>query len=850
MVFSMLHSVSSKSDNAPNEDERPVTPGSHPIELSINIESPPCVMYGNATESSGALLSGLLNLKVKDPYKNNDYTGKSNSGNNSKLGVSVSTPLSPSSSFSGPTVNTSNTKRKSGLFTTFSNLSVSTSNEQLNNTGNSTASNSYKSGSSQISNQKILEGYTKVPIVNVTLSFVQTVHYHKPFLPDSQQIQTCKNCRKKITNMKTWNIQSEIINKSIGTHSYPFSYLIPGSVPATCRLGEHSETQVKYELIASATYLDPKNKNFDVTHPNKKKDFKLLKLIMPISITRSIPRGPDKNSLRVFPPTELTATAVLPNVVYPKSTFPLELKLDGVSFGDRRWRMRKLAWRIEETTKIRGYACSKHKPNLTQLEKDVRKRELERSKKPVQAIKRYGDIGPQIKVTVASPENLPMNINSAPLSNDGNPITNSNSNDNNENHHSTITENTTTTTTTTTTTATRSEVANNASSSRPFRRRNARGIQDTDDDDDDGTNQSESLFIHPSDDALRQEILQQQRRIREEQLKKELAKNNSMLFTEEVRVISKGEVKSGWKTDFDNNGKIELVIDVDCMSLNSGVGNPIIFSSTSKPYIDPHKNLVNVACDIQDPNLGIYVSHILAVEIVVAEETLQYANGQPISKSKNKSQPASKTTIPENDADQRLAELSPLFANMNVPKARPVTEESHPTLSLKRSISGDGPGSKSSNGQMAPKIVSVPTGAARVLRMQFRLNITERSGLGISWDEEVPPIYQDVKQVAPPTYETAVAVLPSYTVEENEEIRNLGEQVVGGPIAITPPPMAHHSSSNQGDTISAVQSPQLENIISIQGNVPYRNSLLTPSTTQDLGIRSISSILDTDRITQ
>lgn len=840
MVFSMLHSVSSKSDHVSNEDERPVTPGSHPIELSINIESPPCVMYGNATESSGALLSGLLNLKVKDPYKDNGSVGRSNLGNNNILNVNTSASLNSSSSQSG-SINTSNTKRKSGLFTTFSSLSASTSNNQSINTMNSTTSNFYKSSSSQISNQKILEGYTKVPIVNVTLSFVQTVYYHKPFLPDSQQIQTCNNCRKKITNMRTWNIQTEIINKSVGTHSYPFSYLIPGSVPATCRLGEHSETQVKYELIASASYVDPKNKNFNVSRPNKK-DFKLLKLIMPIPITRSIPRGPDKNSLRVFPPTELTAAAVLPNVIYPKSTFPLELKLDGVSSGDRRWRMRKLAWRIEETTKVRGYSCLKHKPNLTQLEEDVRKRELERSKKPVQVIKRYGDIGPQIKVAVASPDNLPMNINNILLSNNGYPIRNTSSNNVNENRDLAATE--------TTTTISRSDVANNPSSSRPFRRRNARGMQDTDDDDD-GTNQGENLFIHPSDDALRQEILQQQRRIREEQLKKELAKNNSMLFTEEVRVISKGEVKNGWKTDFDNNGKIELVTDIDCMSLNSGVGNPIIFSSTSRPYIDSHKNIINVACDVQDPNLGIYVSHTLAVEIVVAEETLQYANGQPINKSKNRSQSTSKTSVPENDADQRLAELSPLFANMNAPKARPVTEEGHSTLSLKRSISGNSSGSKHLNGQVVPKIVSVPTGAARVLRMQFRLNITERSGLGISWDEEVPPIYQDVKQAAPPTYETTVAVLPSYTVDENEEARNVSEQQVSGLIAITPPPMAHHSSSNQGSTLSAVQSPQLENIISVQGRIPYRNSVLTPyTTTQDLGVRNISSILNTDRIAQ
>jgi len=44
-----------------------------------------------------------------------------------------------------------------------------------------------------------------------------------------------------------------------------------------------------------------------------------------------------------------------------------------------------------------------------------------------------------------------------------------------------------------------------------------------------------------------------------------------------------------------------------------------------------------------------------------------------------------------------------------------------------------------------------PTGAARVLRMHFNMTVTERGGLGISWDEEQPPLYEDVP-ASPPTY--------------------------------------------------------------------------------------------------
>lgn len=52
-----------------------------------------------------------------------------------------------------------------------------------------------------------------------------------------------------------------------------------------------------------------------------------------------------------------------------------------------------------------------------------------------------------------------------------------------------------------------------------------------------------------------------------------------------------------------------------------------------------------------------------------------------------------------------------------------------------------------------PSVIT-PTGAARVLRMQFGLIVTERAGMGISWDEEMPPVYEDVPD-SPPGYGSA-----------------------------------------------------------------------------------------------
>lgn len=759
-LVSNYHSSGNKShsnvaDSLHGADRK--SPKEHAVELSIDIESPPCVLYGPATESSGALLSGLLTLNIKDPYANE----------------TISSSITPVTSSDGKRRNT----LSSTLSTTLSHLSLSS--PTLSPVQSST-------------NMKIMSGYTKVAIKSVTLTLVQKVHFHKPFLPDLHSVRTCMNCKAKTKDMKRWEIQKTVTDLSVGKHSFPFSYLIPGSVPAKSSLGSDSETQIKYELIAVATYKDPHRGK------NSSSNDQLLQLAMPISVTRSIPRGADKNSLRVFPPTELTAMAVLPNVVYPKSTFPLELKLNGVSSPDRRWRMRKLGWRIEEVTRVRSNACSIHKHELRQLESTVGKKEAEKSKKPGATIKRYGDSGPQVRVSVATPENAPLPSASVRTA-EGVPADNS----------------------------------------------NTQGDQDQEDE------EPANDFIHPNDDALRQEISLQQQLLREQQIEQEL-KNSTKLFIEETRTIARGEMKSGWKTDFDNSGQVELITDIDCMALNSGVTNPITNVSTSNPYTDSIKQQVNVSCDIQDPTLGIYVNHILAVEIVVAEETLQYANGQPIKKSASNT---SSTAPNVNNVDQRLAELSPMFANRNQVRGRPSDADVLTPVNSKSSVKSSGSSKGASSPANVSRIIGVPTGAARVLRMQFRLNFTERSGLGISWDEEVPPIYQDVKLLSPPSYEN-VALKKSLSLRFNMSTDDTSTCEVSSDITssipqkMTPPPLAHHHNSTSSfRALSAVQSPQLDSIVSIQGNVPFHDNILTPHATRDvIRVRNVSELLETDRL--
>jgi len=120
---------------------------------------------------------------------------------------------------------------------------------------------------------------------------------------------------------------------------------------------------------------------------------------------------------------------------------------------------------------------------------------------------------------------------------------------------------------------------------------------------------------------------------------------------QEVRTIGSHELKSGWKADYSTaDGTVEVEF-------------PFGIRPDSKPL-----------CDMKSED-GTEVSHVLVVEMIVAEEFA------PIKK------PAQVT----------------------------------------------------------------PTGAARVLRMHFNLTVTERAGMGISWDEEQPPLYENVP-ASPPAY--------------------------------------------------------------------------------------------------
>ncbi|ODV66020.1 hypothetical protein HYPBUDRAFT_127256 [Hyphopichia burtonii NRRL Y-1933] len=582
------------------------------LTMSINVESPPIILYGQPHESSGSIISGLFLTTV--------------SSHASMASLATNTP----------------------------------------------------------------PPFEEFELESVTLLLVQTIRYTRPFLIPSSSVNSCKDCSVKKNVLARWDVLTLRTLFSMGTHAYPFSHLLPGSLPASSKIGSiHSHSYVKYDLIAVAK------------SPNSSKD---ISVKLPLNISRSILRGPDRNSLRVFPPTEIKASAVLPSVVYPKSSFPIELKLDNIvsNNSDRRWRMRKLNWRIEEHIKIKADTCAKHQSKLNSIEESQKKVILHRDKS---SGLHHSTIQTNMFLSTCPSAHLQSQI-AQQLENNENTNPEHRDIDIQEENPEVIQP-----------TGPANELRNFVEDFIAPVNSNNSSISNNNINNGETTEASSDPF--DSIDPAKEE-----------------------LYLDELRTINHGEIKSGWKSDFSGRGRIELVADISAINSSTGLTRHVTKKSSDDPKTDDHheglRNGANIACDIDDPSSGIYINHTLIIEVVVAEEL-----------------------ISANNTNTRLTPVTSASSTNATPN--PVAD------------------SPSSNTRHQSHPVGTPTGAARVLRMQFKVIFTERSGLGIAWDDEVPPTYEDVRTLSPPTYqETSGTSTPNSLM---------------GSSFLTPPPMAAHRST-------------------------------------------------------
>ncbi|KAI3406822.2 LDB19 [Candida oxycetoniae] len=568
---------------------------------------------------------------------------------------------------------------------------------------------------------------SNVKIETVTLSLVQTIKYTKPFvLPNSSTVANCRDCVFKTEVLARWDVLTTPTDFPSGNHAYPFSHLLPGSLPPTSKLGSsHSQSFIKYDLIAEVVTTNPANSK---------------KLVLPINVSRSTLRGPDRNSLRIFPPTEVTATAVLPNVIYPKSTFPIELRLDNMASPCllRRWRMKKLSWRIEESVKVKAYVCNSHIKKLKTLEEALQK-------------------NPPKKEKSSGMHHSTIQTNISLLSNSSTQLLSSSSS-----ASSSAAAAAAAAATTTQGSSLLSE--NGLHDSEPVDDEDA-GLHDYEETIHNGPLQAHRTFIEDfggttagASESVGSEAVTPQVSVASQQRQTEdLTKH---IFLEETRTVSYGDIKSGWKSDFSGSGKIEIVANISAHKFSTGSNNHIVEASTSdhlKLNASDFKTGANVSCDIDDPNLGVFVNHTLVIEIVVAEEVVHQVDARQ-KMAMNGLRPARSNTR-GGHISRRSSSSGSAYArtNNNNNNNNDTTTTTVTSSSAAASIAdADSPRltpvtSQSSQSQHIQ--MGVPTGAARVLRMQFKLPVTERSGLGIAWDDEVPPTYEDIRALSPPHYQ-------------------------------------------------------------------------------------------------
>jgi hypothetical protein len=95
-----------------------------------------------------------------------------------------------------------------------------------------------------------------------------------------------------------------------------------------------------------------------------------IKFAHTVELNRAIPPGIDKQSVRVFPPTNITANVTLNPTVHQIGEIPVVMRMHGMTTKQRdvqlRWRLRRLNWRIEEHQKMFSPACDKHRAKLSE----------------------------------------------------------------------------------------------------------------------------------------------------------------------------------------------------------------------------------------------------------------------------------------------------------------------------------------------------------------------------------------------------------------------------------------------------------------------------------------------------
>ncbi|KAI1056855.1 Endocytosis regulator [Fusarium irregulare] len=181
----------------------------------------------------------------------------------------------------------------------------------------------------------------------------------------------CTDCQNQYTELKSWQFLAQPTTLRKGRHPFPFSILLDGHLPATM---DTPVVAISYEFKADAYVTKSIHSSSGSVTP--------IRFERTVPVKRSLPENEiPHHSVRVFPPTNIKASAHYNNIIHPTGTNTVSLRLDGLMSRNEKaktidfWRLKKVTWRLEETIKSQAPACERHAPAATQ---DTEKKSLPR----------------------------------------------------------------------------------------------------------------------------------------------------------------------------------------------------------------------------------------------------------------------------------------------------------------------------------------------------------------------------------------------------------------------------------------------------------------------------------------
>ncbi|KHN97583.1 arrestin (or S-antigen) [Metarhizium album ARSEF 1941] len=179
----------------------------------------------------------------------------------------------------------------------------------------------------------------------------------------------CPDCHTKVTDLRSWQFLAHPTSLRRGRHQFPFSTLLDGSLPASM---DSPLVSFSYQFKAEAVAVrapSPAPAASASAASSTSASRLPVRFERTLRVKRSLPEPLyPHHSVRVFPPTNIKASAHYTAVIHPSGSNSVTLKLDGLMTHNEKvktvdlWKLKKVTWKLEETIKTTASPCDRHAP--------------------------------------------------------------------------------------------------------------------------------------------------------------------------------------------------------------------------------------------------------------------------------------------------------------------------------------------------------------------------------------------------------------------------------------------------------------------------------------------------------